>query len=160
MTSTRPSSLCDPSTKHPRMNKRSVLKANSHIKNMQRIEIKNWQVITERYHTKLADVPTVNRLMRCSTEIHLSIHIGSVSCRHLIPSGLWRWNLGTQRFNACSVRMGYLCRARRTTRASPVGVGPDSTDYFEYRLDIISAGLTQRAELLNLILTDLYGNGL
>ena len=125
---------------------------------MQRIDTKNWKVIEESYHTKLADVPHGERIDEMlNREKSINPHwqrfmlaldtlgLVEMESRHAEVQRLLRENGVT--YVVHGEQHGH-----RPWALDPIPLIISNTDW-----DIISAGLTQRAELLNLILTDLYG---
>ncbi len=126
---------------------------------MQRIDIKHWKVIEDNYSTpQSADTlqgkqidEMLNRDKSVNPHWHTfmqaldTLGLTEMESRHQEIERLLRENGVT--YVAHGEQQGH-----RPWELDPIPLIISNTDW-----DIISAGLTQRAELLNLILTDLYG---
>ena len=125
---------------------------------MQGTDITNWKVIEESYHAKLADVPygeRIDEMLNRDKSINPhwqrfmqaldTLGLAEMESRHAEVQRLLRENGVT--YVVHGEQHGH-----RPWALDPIPLIISNTDW-----DIISKGLTQRAELLNLILTDLYG---
>ena len=126
---------------------------------MQRADLKNWNAIGDSYHAaKSADLShdeQIDEMLSWDRQINPHWHgfmqaldtlgLAEMESRHKEVQRLLRENGVT--YVVHGEQQGH-----RPWELDPIPLIISNTDW-----DTISAGLTQRAELLNLILTDLYG---
>ena len=125
---------------------------------MQRTDIKNWKVIEGSYSTKLADAPQgeqIDEMLNRDKSINPhwytfmqaldTLGLAEMESRHEEVQRLLRENGVT--YVVHGEQHGH-----RPWALDPIPLIISNTDW-----EIISAGLRQRAELLNLILKDFYG---
>ena len=126
---------------------------------MQRADIRNWKVFGDSYSpAKFADVPHGEQIDEMlNRDKHINPHwrgfmqaldtlgLAEMESRHKEVQRLLRENSVT--YVVHGEQQGH-----RPWELDPIPLIISKADW-----DAISAGLTQRAELLNLILTDLYG---
>ena len=125
---------------------------------MQRTDIKNWQGIAGRYSTKLADVPAgerIDEMLNGDASINPHWQPFMQALNTLGPAEMESRHQEIQRLlreNGVTYVVHGEQHGHRPWELDPIPLIISNADW-----DTISAGLTQRAELLNLILTDLYG---
>ena len=125
---------------------------------MQGTDIKNWKGIAGYYSTKLADVPAgerIDEMLNGDTSINPHWQPFMQALNTLGPAEMESRHQEIQRLlreNGVTYVVHGEQHGHRPWELDPIPLIISNADW-----DIISAGLTQRAELLNLILTDLYG---